>query len=209
MEKNMTPLSEMTRGQIDKAVSNYRALLEKHAGEFNSEPVQTVLGQSELADEQFAVLRRRIEALSNLIVRHVSVNRKRSPKEALNATGRNKYVSDSVVADMPKGEGEETDVFFFKLDRYVSDDDLEKEYELRSLKPDPIAQAAVNEADPAFAENYPNGTHWKDKDGKWCFAAFRRDGDERSVYVGRIDSDWDGFWWFSGVRQVVLRTCPL
>lgn len=201
MEKNMTPLSEMTRGQIDKAVSNYRALLEKHAGEFNSEPVQTVLGQSELADEQFAVLRRRIEALSNLIVRHVSVNRKRSPKEALNATGRNKYVSDSVVADMPKGEGEETDVFFFKLDRYVSDDDLEKEYELRSLKPDPIAQAAVNEADPAFADNYPNGTHWKDKDGKWCFAAFDRLGGERDVGVRRSRSGWGGSWWCSGVRK--------
>ena len=201
MKKIMTPLSEMTRSQIDKAVANYRALLEKHTGEFDIEAVQRVLGQSQLADEQLTVLRRQVEAISNLIVRHVTVNRKRSPMEALDATGRKQYTDNSVVVGMPRGEGKETDVFFFKFDRYVSDNDLEKEYELRNLKPDPIAQVAVNEADPAFADEHPNGTHWKDENGNWCFAAFGRRGGGRSVGVGRDDHGWLGGWWFGGVRK--------
>ena len=105
---------------------------------------------------------------------------------------------------------------------YISDDDLEKEFELRGLKPaDPISVAAVNEADPAFADEKPHGTHWKDAKGKWCYAAFHRwDDDGRHVLVNRYDSDWldrwgdgrevnicrsdddwDDYWWFAGVRK--------
>jgi hypothetical protein len=62
MAKTMTPSKTMTDGQIAKAVANYRALLEKHAGEFDSNVVQIVLGQSQLADEQFSVFRRLVEA---------------------------------------------------------------------------------------------------------------------------------------------------
>lgn len=61
----MTP-SKMTKGQIDKAVANYRAMLEKHSDDFNSEAVQTVLGQSELAEEQFGIFRKRVEVFSTL-----------------------------------------------------------------------------------------------------------------------------------------------
>jgi hypothetical protein len=65
MTKIVTPSAEQkkaTASQIDKAVGNYRALLEKHAPDFGAEAVQVVLGQSELAGEQFAVFRRRVEA---------------------------------------------------------------------------------------------------------------------------------------------------
>lgn len=60
-KKTMTPST--TGPQIDKAVANYRAMLEKFAPQFPADAVQKVLGQSELADEQFKVFRRRIEAL--------------------------------------------------------------------------------------------------------------------------------------------------
>jgi hypothetical protein len=199
---NVTPSKPTTAGQIDKAVATYRALLEKHAGEFNAEAVQTVLGQPELANDQLAIFRKRVEAVSDLLVRTVKVDRTRTPKKALDATGRTQYTTDSVVKAMPKGEGEETEVVFFKIGRYVSDADLDKEYELRGLKPaDPYSLAAVNEADPAFADEHPNGTHWKDADDNWCFATFHRWGGGRGVDVYRLGSGWRGDWFFAGLRK--------
>jgi hypothetical protein len=211
MAKTVTPSVEAskttTEGQITKAVANYRALLEKHAREFDSEVVQTVLGQSELASEMFELFRRRIEVISNLIVRRVSVNRTRKPQAVLDATGRAQYTDRKVVDAMPKGEGDEVEVVFFKPDLserngFISDDDLEKEFELRGLKPaDPYSVAAVNEADPAFADEKPNGTHWKDAKGNWCGAVFNRWCDERRVGGDRDGRGWRDYWWFAGVRK--------
>lgn len=97
-----------------------------------------------------------------LIIRKVKVDRSRTPQEALDATGRWVQYIDHEVADaMPKGDGEEAEVIFFKPDLserngVISDYDLEKEYELRGLKPaDPYSVAAVNEADHAFADKMP------------------------------------------------------
>lgn len=210
MAKTMTPSarsSKTTARQIDKAVANYRALLEKHAGDFDTKTVQTVLGQSELAGEQFAVFRRRVEAVSNLIVRRAKVNRTRSPQEVLDATGRKQYTDRKVVDAMPHGEGDEVEVVLFKPDLrerggYISDNDLEKEFDLLGLKPaDPYSIAAVNEAEPAFADEKPHGTHWKNADGKWCYAAFGHWGGGRLVYVSRGGRDWDDGWWFAGLRK--------
>ena len=104
---------------------------------------------------------------------------------------------------MPRGEGDEAEVFFFKLGRYVNDADLEKEYELRGLKPaDPYSLAAVNEADPAFADDHPNGTHWKDKSGNWCSArSYQWGAGERCVNVYRYDFDCFDYCFFAGVRK--------
>lgn len=210
MTQIMTPSAEsepMKSGQIDKAVSLYRALLEKHAREFDAEAAQTVLGQSEFVDEMFAVFRKRVEMISSMVVRRVKVNRSRSPQEAIEATGRAQYTDRKVVDAMPKGEGDEAEIVFFKPDLsqrsgFISDDDLEKEFELRGLKPaDPISVSAVNEADPAFADEKPHGTHWKDAKGNWCYATFKRWFGGRLVLVYRVDSGWDDFWWFAGVRK--------
>lgn len=199
--ENMTP-SMTTERQINKAVANFRALLEKHSPEFNSEAVQTVLGQSEFTNEVFALFRKRVEAVSNMIVRFVSVDRARTPQQVLKTTGRKQYINPDVVAAMPRGEGNEAEVIFFKLDHYVSDDDLEKEYELRGLKPaDPYSLSAINEANPAFADEHPNATHWKGTDNKWCYAAFDRWDDERDVGVCRNDRGWGVRWWFAGLRK--------
>jgi hypothetical protein len=207
MTQIMTPSKSATVGQIDKAVANYRALLEKHAKDFKTEAVQMILGQSELADEQFAIFRRRVEAVSNLIVRRAKVNRNKTPQEVLGATGRKQYTDRKVVDSMPKGEGDEVEVVFFKPDLskgngFISDDDLEKEFELRGLKPaDPYSVAAVNEADPAFADEKPHGTHWMNADGNWCFATFSYWRGERRVDVYRDAHDWHDDWWFAGVRK--------
>jgi hypothetical protein len=155
-------------------------------------------------DEMIAVLRKRVEANSNLIVRDVSVRPNQEGRQALEATGRRLYVDDDVVKTMPHGTSSTVKVTFFKLDLsggYISDDNLEGEFNRRGLKPaDPFSLAAVNEADPAFADEHPNCTHWKDKNGKWCFGAFRRWGDGRRVDVRRDGGGRDGLW-FAGVSE--------
>jgi len=142
------------------------------------------------------------------IIRRVRVDRTRDPQEALDAAGHRFNTDQNVVDSMPRGEGDEVEVVFFKPDLsnrkgLISDDDLEKEFDLRGLKPaDPISVAAVNEANPEFADKMPNVTHWKDKDGKWCFATFVRWDGGRRVYVDSNDGDWDGRWWLAGLRLV-------
>ena len=146
-----------------------------------------------------------------ITIRTVAVDRSRTPQQALNATGRKQYTDRKVVDSMPrtKTEGiEEAEVFFFKPrpksyeNGLISDDRLEAEFDFVSLEAaDPYAQAAVNEADPAFADTHPNGTHWKDANGKWCFASFFRWLDEPRVHVYRRDLDWYDCWWFAGVRK--------
>lgn len=210
----MTPSGKerkfMTDGQIDKAVDVYRAMLRKHQKEFESEAVQCVIMSNDYVNEQLGVLRKRVEMISGIIVRRVKVDRTRTPQAALKATGRNFYGNDSVVETMPRGEGNEVDVHIFKPEvweytrpGYMSGEDLDKAYARRNLVPaDSYSTAAVNEADPAFADERPNATHWKDANGKWCYTAFDRWDDERDVAVRRDGLGWDDFWSFAGLPQV-------
>ncbi len=203
MEKTMTPSEPLSAGQISKVYDLLVAGLRK-AG-LPSEPSQVVIETQggEFVEECIAAFRKRVEAISSvMITRRVKVNRGLKPQEVLDATGRKQYTNGEVVAIMPKGEGDEAEVVFFKLDRWVSDADLEKEYALRGLKPaDPYSLAAVNQADPAFADEKPNGTHWQDADGKWCFAAFYRWFGGRFVVVFRIGGGWVDVWWVAGLRK--------
>ncbi len=192
----------ITAGQIGKLQDLIGAALRK--SDLQNEPVQQVLEQqgAQVIDEMVAVFRKYVEAMSDMIVRRVRVDRSRRPQQALDATGRTQYTNDSVVRRMPRGEGEEVEVYLFPVRCDISDDDLEKEFALRSLKPvDPYTLAAVNESDPAFADSHPNATHWQDSDGKWCHAAFYRWDGERSVNVNRSGSGWDDGWWFAGLRK--------
>ena len=91
-----------------------------------------------------------MEAVSNMIVRRVLVNRKRTGQEAIDATDCVQFTDRKVVDSMPQGEGEEVEIYFFEVNHYV-DNDPDKEYESRGLKPaDPYSLAAVNEADSVF-----------------------------------------------------------
>ena len=199
--------AEMTDGQIENAVNKLRDAMREQRSSITSDAAQRVLGVENLGMMMFTPFRERAEAVSNFIVRTVKVNRGRSQQEAIEATGCAQYTDRKVVDAMPKGEGDEVEVVFFKPDLsnrngFISDDDLEKEFELRGLKPaDPISVASVNEADPVLADENPHGTHWKDAKGNWCFAAFHRWYGEREVSVRRVDGGWHGLWSFAGVRK--------
>ncbi len=135
--------------------------------------------------------------MQSTIVRMVrNVRRNRTAVQAINDTGRVQYVDSSVVATMPTGDGpEDVELTYFRASRYLSDDELELEFGSRELVPDPQAQAADNEADSAFADEHPNGTHWKNKKGQWCFASFDQDVVERLVHVCRFGNRWHDIWW--------------
>lgn len=204
MANTISPSKPITDGQIGKASELLTSILRKNSKEFPSDTVQQVLKNQggQLAKDLLAVFRKYMDSASNLMTRVVKVDRTRSPQDALKATGRNLYITDSVVASMPNGTDEEVEVIFFKLDREVSNDNLMKEYELLGLDPvDPHTLAAVNEENPEFADKHPHGTQWKDSNGKWCCAAFSCWGGDRYVRVRQDGRDWHGHWWFAGVRK--------
>lgn len=197
----------ITPGQIGKIQELYGAGLRK-AG-LQSKAIQFVLENqgAELVDALVAVVRGFVKVVSNMISRFAKVDRSLSPEQVIDATKRNKYVSDEVVKTIPLGTGEKVYVHFFKLGQSViSDDDLEKEYEKRGLVPDPRAQAAVNAEDPAFADSKPNGTHWKDANGNWCFLAFFKPDGKRRVGVDHNRNGWYDDWWFGGVCKSSIKT---
>lgn len=114
------------------------------------------------------------------------------------------YTDETVMKSMPTGKGYEATVEFFRCGRKISNENLAKEYKKLGLRPaDPYEIAAVNEADPHLADKYPNGTHWRNKKGRWCFIAFNPiDGLRyiRRVFVRYQEGTWSDIWWFGGVR---------
>lgn len=206
--KIMTPSEEkITDGQIGKFTDRLRSKFADKKESLPSNISQDILedkeAMNEILEECLQAFQKRVEARSNMIARTVKVNRNQTPQEALNAIDRKQYTNDSVVEAMPKGEGEEVTVYFFKVGKKISDEQLSKEYELRGLKAaDPYSLAAVNQADPSFADEHPHGTHWKDGDGDWCYASFLRWRARRQMNVNRNGSDWDDhYWWFAGIRK--------
>jgi hypothetical protein len=147
--------------------------------------------------------REMIAAGTMIVHRGVKVNRGRTPKEAIAATGRKQYVNETVVATMPRGIGEIVDLYYVKRDCFTNDDAWGKYLKTLGLEPDPYAQAADNEANQSFADDHPNSTHWKNSKGEWCFSAFGLWYEERNMGVDRCGDGWSSRWWFGG-RELVL-----
>lgn len=198
---------EMTDVQIENAAAVYRTVLREHRAELGCGVMQHILAHPAYAAEQVAVLRKRIEAIRNLIVCRVSVNGDCTPEEALKATDRQLFAIDEVLKNMPRSESGEEEVFLFKLDYDASDDELDKEYALRVLVPaPPYALARLNRVRYSFSDENPNITHWRDKDGRWCYLSFRKllvGG--RCAYVGRHTEKWHPRWYHAGVRTMASR----
>jgi hypothetical protein len=149
--------------------------------------------------------------MSENITKRWRVDRDHSQMDVIQNTGRRLYVSEEVVAAMPRGEGEDGETIFFRLDLFergghITDADLDREYELRDLAPEfPDNLTAVNKADLAFADLHPNATHWRDADGTWCYAAFLRWYDARELFIDRSDKSWPhSYWWFAGRSKRAL-----
>lgn len=196
----MTP-SRMTEGQLDKAVDLYRAMVRKHSSEFSSDAVQQVLGQPDYVAEQVAVLRHRVEAVSEMIVRPFKIDRTKTVEQMISALGRKEYVNHDVLATMPLEGPDEGEMYFFPVKQYIPVAEQPAELAKRGLVPHPVAQIQVNIDNPSFADEHPNGVQW---DGN-AYAAFGRWHGGRRVVVDRDDGDWDDSGWFAGVRKVATE----
>ena len=160
---------------------------------------------------------------TDTVTRMASVNRDLTPRQVLEATGRKLH--EVVIKDPVTGMAQRTIVFdindvlltmpsngrglqakvrvvFFKPETCVADDDaLALEFRARRLKPDPYAVAAVNQADPGFAEKYPNATYWLNEDGKRGKIMFDQSEGNREVSVDDTSGGWGPHWWFGGVEE--------
>lgn len=194
-------IKTMTQGQIENAVNSYRALLEKHAEQFDEGAVQMALDQFDLAREQYEVFRRHVEMFSRMIVCKVKVNRSRTLQEAIAATECVGYLDDKVIETIPRGITEEVEVCFVPLAKHTSAKDVQKILDDRGLKSDPYALLAVNQLDSDFAKKHPNGTQWLDGSGKYCYMVFCQWHSKRYVFCGRDRYLWDDYWWIGGVRK--------
>ncbi len=162
----------------------------------DEEKFREVCGLKSSLKETFAQM---IAAGTMIVHPGVKVNRNRSPEEAIGATGRKQHVlSDSALATMPRGQGEVVDLYYMKREGFTSDNKWEQYLKELRLAPDPYAQAADNEANPCFADEHPNGTHWKNSEGEWYLVSFNRWHGERGVLVRRSDLDWLDDLWFGG-----------
>lgn len=143
----------------------------------------------------------------NPIVRVFRVDRARTPQAALDATGRKQYVDGNIVATMPTKGPVEGEMEFFRPhassymnDDYVSDEVIVREYEALELDSDPLALAAVNESDSAFADKYQNCACWPLEGGGYGFLMFDNWDGEHNVRCGRI-SVLARDWLYGGVRK--------
>jgi len=140
------------------------------------------------------------QSIANAIVRTAKVNLSLSGKQAIKATGRAQYLTDAVVAEMPRvGTSSEVTLHYVNpgidLKPKQLDEWVEKNYPGYRLA-DPFELAADQEVDPTFADTHPCGTQWWDKNGNPCCAVFFRWFGERGVRVNQDGDAWNGFWWF-------------
>ncbi|MFZ2887001.1 MAG: hypothetical protein WA021_04250 [Minisyncoccia bacterium] len=205
MAKTMTP-SLMTDGQIEKIVDKFRAGMRKNRSGISSDVAQQIVSVVDnLGRELCEVVLDHAKRLKDYKIHRVKVDRSRPPQEVLNATGRILRIDPLAVESMPRGEGSETEIVFFKVHAsnscWISHDDLEKEYRLRGLKPvDAYSLADFNKANPAFADGCCNYTHWK-KGGQWHSIAFHRWAGGRAVDVHSYSSSVNPHCYFAGMRK--------
>lgn len=199
----MTPSETISVAQISTIKVLIGAALQK--SELPKEPTKQVIETqgAELTEAFVAELRRRVEAISNMIVRRViGINRTQTPQEALDATGRRQYTTQLVVDAMSRGTGDNVELMFFELDYDPWPVELECEYELRGLKADPFALAKYMEDNPAFADDRPVACQWDlDEKGETSFAYFHRWANVREVRVDRDACRWVRIYRFAGVRK--------
>ena len=96
MAKTVTPSvdTQMTDGQIDKAGELFRSILKRFRAELPTDAVQQVLGNNDIWPELYSVFRKRVEMISNMIVRHVTTDGRTGEQFIDTLTAANYNVGD-------------------------------------------------------------------------------------------------------------------
>jgi len=137
------------------------------------------------------------EAAGNIITRSVHVDRSRAFQEVIDATGRIQHVDRNIIEMIPQAEGDDVDIFFLKFSHRMNDKLLEEEHERHKfISADPYSLATFNEADPSFADECSNITHWE-KNGEWFCIIFMMLNCKRVVGIVRSRGEWYDDCWFA------------
>jgi hypothetical protein len=189
-------INSITAKQIGNVCDLLTAALRKSG--LQSEAVQLVFKQQGdlLITETIATIRKRVEAVSTVIVRQAKVDRTRTPRKVVDATDRQaEYIDRDVLATMPQGEGDEVDVYFLPIKCDMPTNEIPALLAQSGLVSDPRAQAAVNEDNHAFADKYPNVSQWGDNCCRLVFDWWN----ERRVFCGRSSYLCRDVLWIAGV----------
>jgi hypothetical protein len=195
MSSDMTP-------QINKAVSNYRALLESRGVKFPTDAFQSVLGNQAFATAQFELMRDYVEMSTGILVRDVTVDLSLTGMDAIRATGRKFYGSEHLANNMPRATYQGGQIHFFKVGKWINKHGPLIEAKRRgfSAMANPHSLAAYNAKHPEFADTHPNATTWPgDEQDEVCYAAFRRWHGRRDVDVSQGGNVWFDDWWLAAV----------
>jgi hypothetical protein len=197
---DMTPQTT-TAGQINKAISNFRALLEKHTPNFQADIVQDVLGDPEFAKAQFELLKTRIEARTGLRTMTLAkpFDFDSISEKTAKDLGRTFYGNADILLTCPKPVGiQEVSITLWEESGLLSCETLDARYMEKGLAPNPWHLVAFALMQPDFADKRAIATQWKDADGNFCYAVFNRWHDERKLSVHRDSVGWGGNCLFSG-----------
>ena len=141
-----------------------------------------------------------------IVVRDVNVDRKLPPTALPASIKRNQLIEDDeVLWQLPRGEGENVDVYFFRSKvaaRYTlaSDREIDAELEERGLVPaDWYSLSEVNKKLQTFADEFPNCTHWQDPRGVWYFIGFSTFCGWPTMRIESSDKPFGKNWWHAGI----------
>lgn len=131
----------------------------------------------------------------------MKINRKQTIKQVIDSLKfEYQYINPDVrVPNQGAEEIKSIDIEFFNLGKYATNQEVIDEYQKRGLEPDVFAVIQYLKENPKELEE----KKWiAVKLGREDYLTFNRDFfDERHVNCNRINSFWDGGWWFTGVRK--------
>lgn len=133
----------------------------------------------------------------------VTVDRSLTPLQAFKGiTKHQEFINYTVVDGMPLGIDKEVILHFFPIKKPLSCIECEKELLSRSLKSDPMAQAAYNDANETFSKEYPNVTQWRNAARNLCYAIWPNGNGRCKVFVDESGDVWYIYGFACGVSTL-------
>lgn len=191
----------ITDADLERLVMLFGA--ELHAAGFKKATTRKGLQiyQEEIAQSMAQMIKKYASRFKGFVVRPAVIDSKHFPQKAVEDTRMKVFLHRELVQFMPEFSSGPKNVTFFNLGYTASDEQVEVEYAMRRLRPDPIALCAVNRDDQKFSTFYPNAALFKDGQDKICYIAFNSwNYVESRLYVAHTTTLWGPEWWFGGTQ---------
>lgn len=136
-------------------------------------------------------------SLRAVFFKETEVDRSCAASAALSSLGCELFLDHAVISSMPLLHGG-FNATWVSIGREVDFADVPAELRKhgRELIQDPIGVIAANQKDNKLSSEYPNGTQWQDREGNWCFVAFKFRYGKPVVHVGKGVDSWTADWFF-------------